>query len=245
MDIREAHRGIPIHGCPIEGKERVLVTDILHSRHWNLNLLFHFGLGVESSRHCKRHSKEGEPNHANSSQYVASAYRREYFSNMLRNPISFFDKEANASGALMSRLSTDPKQLFELMGLNGVFPLISMFNMMGCIAIAFSFGWKLTLVTFFSALPVIFISAFVRLRFEIEFEQWNARVFAHSSQFATEAIGAFRTVTSLTMEESIIDKYSALLQDQIRKATKKASYASLVFALTDSVELCAIALTYW
>lgn len=164
---------------------------------------------------------------------------------MLRNPISFFDKEANASGALMSRLSTDPKQLYELMGLNGVFPLISMFNMMGCIAIAFSFGWKLTLVTFFSALPVIFISAFVRLRFEIQFEQWNAQVFAHSSQFATEAIGAFRTVTSLTMEESIIDKYSSLLQAQIRKATKKASYASLIFALSDSVELCAIALTYW
>lgn len=164
---------------------------------------------------------------------------------MLNNPVSFFDKESNASGALMSRLSTDPKQLHELLGLNGVFPLISMFNMIGCIAIAFSFGWKLTLVTFFSALPVIFVAAFVRLGFEIKFEEWNAQVFAHSSQFATEAIGAFRTVTSLTMEDSIINKYSDLLQEQIRKATKKASYASLVFALSDSVELCAIALTYW
>lgn len=145
----------------------------------------------------------------------------------------------------MSRLSTDPKQLHELMGLNGVFPLISVFNMTGCIAIAFSFGWKLTLVTFFSALPVIFIAAFVRVKYELQFEEWNASVFAHSSQFATEAIGAFRTVTSLTMEDSIIKKYSELLQAQIRKATKKALYAALVFALSDSIDLCVLALTFW
>jgi ATP-binding cassette subfamily B (MDR/TAP) protein 1 len=164
---------------------------------------------------------------------------------MLRNPISFFDKEANASGSLMSRLSTDTKPIYELLGLNGVFPLVAIFNMTGCIAIAFSFGWKLTLVIFFSAMPVIFVAAFVRLGFEIKFEEWNAQVFAHSSQFATEAVGAFRTVTSLTMEDSIITKYSDLLQAQIRKATRKASYASLVFALSDSIELCAMALTFW
>ncbi|EXJ95664.1 hypothetical protein A1O1_00786 [Capronia coronata CBS 617.96] len=179
------------------------------------------------------------------SVYISCAYRREYFRDILSNPISFFDVEANASGSLMSRLSTDPKLIQELLGLNGVFPLISIFNMIGCIAIAFSFGWKMTLVTFFSAMPVIFIAAFVRIGFELKFEKWNSRVFAQSSQFATEAIGAFRTVTSLTMEDSIINRYSELLQDQVRKATWKATYATLVFALSDSVELCAMALTFW
>ena len=145
----------------------------------------------------------------------------------------------------MGRLSTDPKLMYELLGLNGVFPLISIFNMIGCIAVAFSFGWKLTLVTFFSAMPVIFIAAFVRIGFDLKFEEWNAEVFALSSQFATEAIGAFRTVTSLTMEDSIIHKYSELLRDQIRKSTWKATYASLVFALSDSIELCAMALAFW
>lgn len=178
-------------------------------------------------------------------QYVSCAYRREYFENILRNPISFYDREANASGSLMSRLSMDPKVLQELLGLNGVFPLVSIFNMTGCIAIAFSFGWKLTLVTLFSAMPVIWVAAFVRLGFDLKFEEWNSKVFLSSSQFATEAIGAFRTVTSLTMEDSIIDKYTELLQDQIRKSTRKASYASLVFALSDSIELCAMALTFW
>ncbi|KIX01112.1 uncharacterized protein Z518_10178 [Rhinocladiella mackenziei CBS 650.93] len=179
------------------------------------------------------------------SVYVSSTYRRENFRNILRNPVSFFDAEANASGSLMSRLSSDYKQLQELLGLNGVFPLVSIFNMTGSVAIAFSFGWKLTLVTFFSVMPVIWIAASVRIQFELKFEEWNAQVFEHSSQFATEAIGAFRTVASLTMEDAIIRKYSQLLRDQIRKSTRKATYASLVFALSDSIELCGMALTFW
>ncbi|OQV00428.1 hypothetical protein CLAIMM_05922 [Cladophialophora immunda] len=176
---------------------------------------------------------------------VSSVYRREHFVNLLRNPISFFDAEGNASGSLMGRLATDFRLLSELLGLNGVFPLISFFNMAGCVIISFYFGWKLTLVTFFSAMPVVLVAAFVRIKYEIQFEEWNAKVFAHSSQFATEAVGAFRTVTSLTMEDSIITKYSDLLQEQIRDATRRATHGCLVFALSDSVELCAMALTFW
>ncbi len=178
-------------------------------------------------------------------KHVSTTYRLEYFQNILRNPIPFFDREGNASGSLMGRLSTDPKVIQELLGLNGVFPLIAFFNITGCIAIAFSFGWKLTLVAFFSAMPVILVAAVVRIRFDLQFEKWNSEVFSHSSQFANEAIGAFRTVTSLTMEDTIINKYSDLLRDQIRKSALKATYASLVFALSDSIELCAMALTFW
>lgn len=131
------------------------------------------------------------------------------------------------------------------MGVNGAFPLVSIFNMVGCIAISFSFGWKLSLVALFAALPVLFLAAFLRLRHEIRFDQMNAEVFAQSSQFATEAIGAFRTVSALTMEDYILDKYSSLLKQQIRRAFLRAWHATLVLALSDSVELCAMALTLW
>jgi len=38
----------------------------------------------------------------------------------------------------------------------------------------------------------------------VGFEDLNAAVFAESGQFATKAIGAFRTVTSLIMEDMVI-----------------------------------------
>jgi ATP-binding cassette subfamily B (MDR/TAP) protein 1 len=178
-------------------------------------------------------------------QSVTSAYRTEYYQNILRQPVPFYDKEDNASGSLMSRLSTDPKQIQEAFGVNGAFPLIAIFNLVGCAAVSFSFGWKLSLVALLAALPVMFLAAFMRLRYEIKFEAMNANVFSRSSHFATEAIGAFRTVSALTMEDFILDKFSTLLKEQVRKAFRKAIYATLVFALSDSVELCAMALTFW
>jgi ATP-binding cassette, subfamily B (MDR/TAP), member 1 len=145
----------------------------------------------------------------------------------------------------VSRLSGDPKLLQELFALNGAFPIISIFQMTGCIAISFAFGWKLTLVTLLSAMPVLFLANFMRIRHELQFEAMNAEVFASSSKFAAEAVAAFRTVTSLVMEDSIIDKYSGLLQKQTRTAFRKALYATLIFAFSDSVELCAMALAFW
>ena len=42
----------------------------------------------------------------------------EYFQNTLQQPMSFYDKDDNSSGSLMGRLTTDPKQLQEIVGMN-------------------------------------------------------------------------------------------------------------------------------
>ncbi|KAJ5593123.1 hypothetical protein N7537_010027 [Penicillium hordei] len=179
------------------------------------------------------------------SMFVVSNARMDYFYNILSNPVCYYDRKENSSGSLISRLSTDSKQLQEMFGPTGVFPLISIFNIVGCVSISFAFGWKLAAVTFFAAMPFIFFSAFMRIRYEIKFETLNAAVYADSSKFATEAVRAFRTVTALTMEDTILERYSNLLKDQRQKATRKAWYATLIFAFSDSVELCAMALAFW
>ncbi|KAJ5154014.1 ABC transporter integral membrane type 1 [Penicillium coprophilum] len=179
------------------------------------------------------------------SMFVVSTSRMDYFHSLLSKPVSYYDRKENSSGSLVSRLSTDTKQLQEMFGPTGVFPLISIFNILGCVSISFAFGWKLAAVTFFAAMPFIFLSAFMRIRYEIKFESLNAEVYADSSKFATEAVRAFRTVTALTMEDTILERYSKLLKDQRQKATRKAWYATLIFAFSDSIELCAMALAFW
>lgn len=164
---------------------------------------------------------------------------------MIAKPVAWYDRKENASGSLTARLSTDPKQLQELFGVNAVFPLVSIFSVIGCVAVSFSFGPKLAAVTFFAAMPFLFLSAYIRIRYEIQFEAINAEVYADSSRFAAEAIRAFRTVSALRMEDFIIQRYSDLLRRQREKAIRKSLYASLVFAFSDSVELCAMALTFW
>ena len=164
---------------------------------------------------------------------------------MLAKPVAFYDAEENSTGTLAGRLSADPRQLQELLGVNTAFPLISFFNILGCVAISFSFGWKLTLVAIAAAGPLILAAAFIRIRFEVQYERMNAKVFAESSQFASEAISAFRTVTALTLEDTIKARYQGLLDEHIRKAMKKSRHATLVYAASDSVELLCMALTFW
>lgn len=176
---------------------------------------------------------------------VACCYRQEYFENATKKPISFFDSEENSSGTLTGRVSNDPTQIQEMLGLNMAFVLIAIFNMIGCTAISFAFGWKLTIVTFFGAVPIILVASFTRIRFEVQFEKMNALVFAESSQFAAEAIGASRTVAALTLEDMICGRFDKLLQGHVDTATKKARYTQLVFALSDSISLLCMALTFW
>lgn len=125
------------------------------------------------------------------------------------------------------------------------FVIISILNVVGCLAIAFYFGWKLSVVTLCSSMPLIIAAAFFRIRYEAQFEKMNNKVFAESAKFATESIGAFRTVSSLTLEDAIIRRYDKLLQTQIKKAFWKSSWTTLIFAVADSVALLCMAFVLW
>ncbi|KAB5542845.1 ABC transporter-like protein [Coniochaeta sp. 2T2.1] len=172
-------------------------------------------------------------------------YRGEYFHNILSKSVAFFDSDEHSVGALTARLATDPTQLQQLLGMNMAFVIISVFNVVGCLIISFYFGWKLTVVTLCSSMPLIIAAAFFRIRYETQFEKMNNEVFAESAKFATESIGACRTVTALTLEDTICDRYDTLLQTHIRSAFYKSSLSTMIFALSDSIALLCMAFVLW
>ncbi|KAK0628761.1 P-loop containing nucleoside triphosphate hydrolase protein [Bombardia bombarda] len=177
--------------------------------------------------------------------HITHYYRGEYFHNILSQSVAFFDADEHSVGALTARLATDPSQLQELLGTNMSFAIISVLNVAGCLAISFYFGWKLTIVTLSSSMPLIIAAAFFRIRYETQFEKMNNEVFAESAKFATESIGAFRTVSALTLEHTIIERYEKLLFDHIRQAFWKSSWTTLVFAMADSIALLCMAFVLW
>jgi ATP-binding cassette, subfamily B (MDR/TAP), member 1 len=95
------------------------------------------------------------------STHVACTYRQEYFENITQKHIEFFDADDNSSGTLTSRVSNDPTQIQEMMGTNMAMVLIAFFSIIGCVAIAFSFGWKLSIVSAIPALPLITVGKFM------------------------------------------------------------------------------------
>ncbi|KAF7928453.1 uncharacterized protein EAE98_005509 [Botrytis deweyae] len=179
------------------------------------------------------------------SGHITSTYRQEYFESILHKPIAFFDAEENSSGELTGRVANDPTQLQQLLGINMAMVLTAICNILGCIIIAFVFGWKLTCVVAFVALPLLICGSFYRIRYEIQFEKMNQAVFAESSKFAAEAISAFRTVTSLTLEDMISTRYEELLKWHVKGHAKKSRYSSIIFAASESLGLGCMALAFW
>jgi len=175
---------------------------------------------------------------------VVRTYRQEYLENMICQRIPFFDDQENNPGSLTSQLSTDCTQL-QLMSLEMSMALIAAVNLVGSSIIAFIYGWKLSLVSLFTAMPVILAAGYFRVRFEIQFDKSTANVFENSSQSATEAVGAFRTVLSLILEDRIADRYEELLKRHVAEAFHRAKYNTLVFAASDSIEMACMALTFW
>ncbi|KAM0431462.1 hypothetical protein ACHAPT_005439 [Fusarium lateritium] len=176
---------------------------------------------------------------------VSAAYKAQYLNDMLYQKLGYFDDDDNSHGSLSSRISGDAKQLEELLGLNLAFLISAIFNVTGCIIIALIFGWKLGLIAMFVALPVMLGAGFWKFRHEVQFDQMNSAVFAESSQFATEAIGAIRTVSALTMEDSINNRYHQLLDGHVKAANVKARWTSAIFGFADSAGLGCQALIFW
>lgn len=179
------------------------------------------------------------------SVHISCTYRQQYFESILAKPVPFFDAEENSSGTLAARVANDPTQLQQMLGINMGMVYIAVLSMCGCTIIGFVFGWKLTLVALCVAAPMIMTGAYFRLRYESQFEAMNQAVFAESSKFGAEAIGAFRTVTSLTLEDAISRRYEVLLQDHVTKAFRKASYTTVLFSFCDCIVLACMALVFW
>jgi ATP-binding cassette subfamily B (MDR/TAP) protein 1 len=122
---------------------------------------------------------------------------------------------------------------------------VSVFNLLGSLIISFYFGWKLALVGSCVLLPLILFAGMARIRLEIKYERLNQEVFADSSQFASEAVGAYRTVTSLGLQPKIVARYDKLMRDHIRVAMIKTSYWTIVFALSQSITIACQAFILW
>jgi ATP-binding cassette subfamily B (MDR/TAP) protein 1 len=176
---------------------------------------------------------------------LTSHYRQEYLVNIIRQRIPFFDREGHSAGTLTSRVSGDSTQLQQLMSTEMSMAAIAVVNLVGSTIVAFVYGWKLSLVGLFAALPPILAAGYFRLSIEQKFEKTNAAIFEESSQFGTEAVGAFRTVLSLIMEDMIGNRYETLLRYHVTKAFTDARLGTVVFAASDSVELGCMALTFW
>ena len=179
------------------------------------------------------------------SQEIINTYRIDIFNSILRQHISFFDSPENTTGALVSRLSTEPTALQDLLSSNIALILTIMVNLVSSCILAIATGWKLGLTLTFGALPPLVGAGYVRIRLEDKLDNDTSARFADSAGIASEAVRAIRTVASLAMEHEILDRYEKSLSSIARASAKSLVSTMFWYALSQSVSFLAMGLGFW
>ncbi|WYZ41446.1 hypothetical protein EsH8_V_000341 [Colletotrichum jinshuiense] len=178
-------------------------------------------------------------------QALNHKYRKQIMNDMLRQDLRFFDRPENTTGALSSRVDSYPQAVFELMGFNVALIFVSVVGVLSCCVVALAYGWRLGVVIIFAGLPPLLASGYARIRMESAMEAKISKRFSASASVASEAISAIRTVSSLAIENSVLESYNNELEHAISDSRRPIMLIMLPFAFTQSVEYAFQALGFW
>jgi len=164
---------------------------------------------------------------------------------MLRQDLQFFDRQENSTGALASRVDSNPQSIFELMGTNIALIFIAFLNVLACSVLGIAYSWKLGLVVVFAGLPPMIGCGYLKIRFDSKLDQAVSKRHSGSAAIASEAITAIRTVSSLAIEEPVLKKYTDELDHAVSNSVRPLCTMIIWFALTQATEYWFTALGVW
>ncbi len=172
-------------------------------------------------------------------------YRREYFDSMLNQDISFFDLHGHGAAEMTSSLSLHPQRLQSLLSTNLALILVIIVNLLSCAILSLAVGWKLGLVAIVGGMPVLFGAGFLRMRIEMTNHDRVSQIYLECARFASEAVGAIRTVSSLTLEDKVLEGYRNRLAECAEHEVRTKFLSMILYALSESVSLAVSALAFW
>lgn len=178
------------------------------------------------------------------SEKLVHRARDKSFRAMLRQDITFFDKEENSAGALTSFLSIETTHLAGVSGVSlGMLLLVTTTLVVGFI-IALAIGWKLALVCI-STVPVVLACGFLRFFMLTRFQARSKKAYMKSASYACEATSAIRTVASLTREHDVWNNYHGQIVEQEKNSFRSVLKSSSLYAASQSLTFLCIALGFW
>jgi ATP-binding cassette subfamily B (MDR/TAP) protein 1 len=179
-----------------------------------------------------------------SSEKLIRRARSKAFRAMLRQDITFFDRDENSTGALTSFLSTETKHLSGISGVTLGTILMVTTTLSAALIVALVIGWKLALVCI-SVVPVLLACGFYRFWMLAQFQARSKKAYEASASYACEATSAIRTVASLTREDDVLATYQVQLNRQATASLISILKSSLLYAASQGLSFFCMALGFW
>lgn len=178
-------------------------------------------------------------------QHLSHTLRKLSLYHMIRQDLQFFDRTENNTGALTSRVDSNPQSVLELMGYNIGLILVAVLNISSCSILAIAYHWKFGLVVVLAGLPPLVTAGYLKIRFDAKLDREVSKNYSASASIASEAISAIRTVSSLTIEDCVLEKYIEELDQAVSSSKKPLLRTMVCFAFTQSIEYWFMALGFW
>ncbi|CAH0045767.1 unnamed protein product [Clonostachys solani] len=171
--------------------------------------------------------------------------RKEMLSSVIKQDLRFFDRPENTVGAIISRIDSYPQAILELMGMNMGMVFLSGAMVLISAILALAVTWRVGVVGVFVGLPPLLLAGYARIRLEAKIESDMGKGLAASSSLASETVNAIRTVSSLAIEQRVLNLYGDELDTAISKSAPRMFFMMIWFALTQSIEYFILALGFW
>ncbi|KAK7363394.1 hypothetical protein VNO77_05536 [Canavalia gladiata] len=173
----------------------------------------------------------------------AARIRGLYLKAILRQDISFFDKEMK-SGEVVGRMSGDTFLIQEAMGekVGQFIQYVACF--LGGIVIAFIKGWLLTLVLL-SSIPLLVLSGSVMSYAFAKMASRGQAAYSEAATVVERTIGSIRTVASFTGEKQAVAQYNKYLTKAYIIGVQEGVAGGLGFGSVRLCVYCTYGLAVW
>lgn len=178
-----------------------------------------------------------------SGERLTKRLRSMSFLSMLRQEIGWFDLDENSTGALTAKLATEATYVNGLWSGRLSTTIMGIVSSIAAVAIAFSAGWKMSLVLL-AALPAIILAGLFQMKALLGTSEGKT-AYEESGRIACEAVENIRTVQSLSLETRLSEIYQRRLNIPYQIARRQAFVGAIGFGLSQSTIFLVYALAFW
>ncbi|KAK9455730.1 P-loop containing nucleoside triphosphate hydrolase protein [Dipodascopsis uninucleata] len=178
------------------------------------------------------------------SQKLVHRIRLRTFKQMLRQDISYFDRDENTTGSLTSKLSQDAQFVEGFGGATFGQIMNSMMVIISGLILSLIIAWNLAIVCGV-CLPIIIVSGFWRFYVISVFQNYTKKSNEIAGSYACEASSAIRTVASLTREQDVIDHYHQIIEEQGKISKRAANRSAFWYGVAQGMQYFILGLAFW
>ena len=173
---------------------------------------------------------------------VVADLRRDVFAHLLRLDSAFYDTAR--TGELVSRLTADTTQMKSAFGSSASVALRNLFMFVGAIAMMVYTSPKLSGLVLI-AIPLIVLPLMASGRSVRERSRRAQDTLAEASAFASESLGAVRTLQAFTAEPAASSRFSSAVEDSYEAARRTMAARSLLTVVAIFLAFASVIAVLW